>query len=106
MDTSESEATMRTSRDTTGRRSRVERGIYRQPNGRYTVCFMLDGRPTFRTVGYDLDGARRERRAFVEAARRGVLASTPRLRFGQAAWSMSARSSHALVAARHLDGSG
>ncbi len=46
---------------------------------------MLDGRPAFRTVGYELDAARRERRAFVEAARWGVLASTPRLRFGQAA---------------------
>jgi integrase len=63
----------------------VERGIYRQPNGKYTVCFMLDGKPTFRTVGYELDAARRERRALVEAARWGVIAPTPRLRFGQAA---------------------
>jgi hypothetical protein len=27
------------------RRLRVERGIYQQPNGRYAVCFMADGRP-------------------------------------------------------------
>lgn len=74
-----------TSRDTTGRRSRVERGIYRQPNGKYAVCFMLDGKLTFRTVGYELDTARQERQAFVEAARWGVLASAPRLRFGQVA---------------------
>lgn len=36
-------------------------------------------------VGYKLEAARRERRAFVEAARRGVIASKPRLRFGQVA---------------------
>jgi hypothetical protein len=38
-----------------GRRVRVERGIYRQANGKYVVCFMLDGKPRFRTVGYDLE---------------------------------------------------
>lgn len=63
------------------RRMRVERGIYRQRNGKYAVCFMLDGRPRFRTVGYDLDVARAERRAFIEAARWGVIAAAPRLRF-------------------------
>ena len=67
------------------RRVCVEQGIYRQPNGKYAVCFMLDGRPTFRTVGYELDAARRERRAFVEAVRWGVIASAPRLRFGRVA---------------------
>jgi Phage integrase, N-terminal SAM-like domain len=73
-------------RTTAGRR-RVERGIYLQPNGKYAICFMLDGRPHFRTLGYDLDVARAERQTFVEAARWGVLAATPRLRFGQvAAW--------------------
>jgi hypothetical protein len=30
---------------------RVERGIYRQANGKYVLCFMLDGKPWFRTVG-------------------------------------------------------
>ncbi len=67
------------------RRERVERGIYRQPNGRYAVCFMLRGKLTFRTVGYELDAARRERRVYVEAVRRGVLAAPPRLGFAQAA---------------------
>lgn len=61
------------------------RGKGGKPNGKYIVCFMLDGKLTFRTVGYELDAARRERRAFVEAARWGVIASRPRLRFGQAA---------------------
>jgi len=28
-------------------RVRVEHGVYLQPNGRYAVCFMLDGRPRF-----------------------------------------------------------
>jgi integrase len=62
-------------------RVRVERGIYRQPNGKYAVCFMLDGKPTFRTVGYDLAIARAERQTFVDAARWGVIAAAPRLRF-------------------------
>jgi hypothetical protein len=35
-------------------RIRVERGIYRQHNGKYAVCFMVDGKPRFRTVGHDL----------------------------------------------------
>lgn len=35
------------------RRERVERGIYRQANGKYPVCFMLAGKPRFRTVAGD-----------------------------------------------------
>lgn len=62
------------------RRVRVERGIYRQANGKYVVCFMLDGKPRFRTAGYDLDLARAQRLSFVRAARFGVLAAAPRLR--------------------------
>jgi integrase len=42
-------------------RVRVERGVYRQPNGKYAVCCMLAGKPRFRTVAGDLDAARRER---------------------------------------------
>jgi len=68
-----------------GRRVRVERGIYRQPSGKYVVCFMLDGRPRFRTVGFDLELAREQRRAFMRSAQFGVLAATPRLRFGMVA---------------------
>jgi integrase len=74
-------------RKTTGRwsRERVERGIYRQPNGRYAVCFMLAGRPRFRTVAGDLDAARRERELLVAAAEAGALAVAPRLRFATVA---------------------
>jgi hypothetical protein len=42
----------------TRRRVRVERGVDRQTNGKYAVCFMLDGRPRFRSVEGDLDAAR------------------------------------------------
>jgi len=62
------------------RRVRVERGIYRQANGKYVVCFMLDGRPRFRTVGHDLELARAQRLSFMRAARFGVVAAAPRLR--------------------------
>ena len=62
------------------RRVRVERGIYRQVNGKYVVCFMLDGRPRFRTVGADLELARAQRLSFMRAARFGVVAAAPRLR--------------------------
>jgi Phage integrase, N-terminal SAM-like domain len=67
------------------RRVWVERGIYRERNGKYAVCFMLAGKPTFRTVGYELSTARQERRTFIEAARWGVVATAPALRFGQTA---------------------
>jgi len=32
------------------RRTRLERGIYRQSNGAYAVCVMVDGRARFRTL--------------------------------------------------------
>jgi integrase len=67
------------------RRVRVERGVYRQRNGKYAVCFMLDGKPRFRTVGYDLDVAREERAALIEAARWGVIPAAPQLRFAKVA---------------------
>jgi hypothetical protein len=67
------------------RRVRVERGIYKQPNGKYAVCFMLDGRPRFRTVGYDFEVAREQRRTLGEAARYGVVATAPQLRFERVA---------------------
>jgi integrase len=68
-----------------GRRVRVERGIYRQPNGKYAVCFMLDGKARFRTVGYDVALARTEREILVRAASYGVLATAPKLRFATVA---------------------
>lgn len=78
----ESEATMRASRCKTTTRRRVERGIYRQPNGRYAVCFMVAGKPRFRTIGDDLDAARAARTSLIEAARRGEVPVAPNLRFG------------------------
>jgi len=65
----------------TRRRVRVERGIYRQANGKYAVCCRHAGRLRFRTVGFDLDLARRERVALIAAAQRGLEPVSPRLRF-------------------------
>ena len=39
------------------RRTRVERGIYRQPNGNYAVCARHAGRLHFRTCGRDIEAA-------------------------------------------------
>lgn len=46
---------------------------------------MLEGRPRFRAVGFDLELAREQRRAFMRVAQFGVLAATPRLTFGMVA---------------------
>jgi integrase len=62
-------------------RVRVERGIYRQPNGKYAVCWRHAGRLRFRTVGFDLGGARRERLALIAATREGDVPVSPGLRF-------------------------
>ena len=68
-----------------GRRVRVERGVYRQPNGKYAVCFMLDRRPRFRTVDGDLDAARSARARLAVAAQAGLVAACPRLTFATVA---------------------
>jgi hypothetical protein len=73
------------------RRVAVERGIYHQGNGKYAVCLMVAGKPHFRTIGYDLGAARRERAALIEAARRGALAISPQLRFATVAGRWLAR---------------
>ena len=57
----------------TRRRVRLEPGVYRQPNGKYAVCFMLDGKPRFRTVDGDLDAARGARARLAVAAQAGLL---------------------------------
>ena len=67
------------------RRVRVERGIYRQPNGRYAVCFMSRGRPRFRAVDGDIDGARRQRALLIAAAQAGIVSASPRLLFATVA---------------------
>jgi integrase len=63
------------------RRVRVERGIYRQPNGTYAVCWRHAGRLRFRTVGFDLAAARRARPALIAATHEGKVPVSPRLRF-------------------------
>jgi integrase len=67
------------------RRARVERGIYLQPNGNYTVCFMAAGKPRFRAVGADLHEARAARAWLIQCAKRGEVPVSPRLRFGMVA---------------------
>ncbi len=67
------------------RRVRIERGIYLQPNGKLAVCFQVDGRPRFRTVGYDLEEARSSRADLIAAGRRGEVPASPRLTFGTVA---------------------
>jgi integrase len=62
-------------------RVRVERGIYRQPNGKYAVCWRHAGRLRFRTIGFDLAEARRKRLALIAATREGSVPVSPRLRF-------------------------
>jgi integrase-like protein len=66
-------------------RVRVERGIYRQPNRKYAVCWRHAGRLRFRTVGFDLAAARLERLALIAATREGKVPVSPRLRFETAA---------------------
>jgi integrase len=62
-------------------RVRVERGIYRQRNGKYAVCWRHAGRLRFRTVGFDVVEARCERLALIAATREGSVPVSPRLRF-------------------------
>ena len=63
------------------RRVRVERGIYRQPNGKYAVCCRRAGRLRFRTVGFDLAAARDQRTAPIAAVESGAVPGSPHLRF-------------------------
>jgi len=88
---------------TPGRRVRIERGIYRQPNGKYAVCFMHEGKPRFRTVGYDLALARRERETLSRAASFGVLACAPRLSFAKLAGFWLARFEHRVRAGQRRE---
>jgi integrase len=62
-------------------RTRVERGIYRQPNGKYAVCARRDGVLRFRTAGWDLAVARRQRAELVKNLQEGRVPASPRLRF-------------------------
>jgi integrase len=80
------------------RRTRVERGIYRQPNGKLAVCARRAGRLHFRTAGRDLGAARRARAELVAALAAGRVPASPRLRFDTVAARWSERFA-AMVAA-------
>jgi integrase len=69
-----------------GRRVRVERGIYRQKNGKYAVCVRVDRRARFRTLeAATLVEARRQRELLQSVARLGELPLSPRLTFAEVA---------------------
>ena len=69
-----------------GRRVRIERGIYQQPNGKYAVCVRADGRACFRTLeAATLVEARRQRELLQRAGLRGDLPLSPRLTFAEVA---------------------
>jgi hypothetical protein len=66
------------------RRVRVERGIYRQKNGKYAVCVRVDGRARFRTLqAATLVEARAQREVLQRAGRLGDLPLSPRLTFAE-----------------------
>jgi hypothetical protein len=80
------------------RRTRIERGIYRQPNGKYAVCARRAGRLHFRTAGRDLGAARRAREELIAALAAGQVPASPRLRLDTVAARWSERF-EAMVAA-------
>lgn len=57
------------------RRVRVERGIYRQPNGRYAVCVTTAGWTRFRTVDAETLGGAKAARAPPDTQRAGRVAA-------------------------------
>jgi len=62
-------------------RVRVERGIYRQRNGKHAVCWRHAGRLRLRTVRFAVAEARCARPALIAATREGKLPLSPRLPF-------------------------
>lgn len=66
-------------------RVRVERGIYRLPNGKYAVSARRAGRLRSRTVGSDLALARTARESLIASLEAGLEPVSPRLRFGTVA---------------------
>src|SRR5207237_2560464 len=67
------------------RRTRVERGIYRQQNGTYGVYLIVDGKPRYKTVGCKLAEARRQRDLLSAKAQRGELPAPTRLTLAELA---------------------
>jgi hypothetical protein len=70
----------------TWRRTRIERGVYMQPNGKYTVCVRVGGKPRVRTVdAATVAEARRQRLLLTAAAHSGELVLTPTVTFAEVA---------------------
>src|SRR5439155_16236634 len=69
----------------TMKRTRVERGIYRQQNGCYGVYVMVAGKPRFKAVGPKLAEARRQRQLLSAKAELGQLAPPDRTTFAELA---------------------
>src|SRR5919197_3974283 len=68
------------------RRTRIERGIYLQANGKYAACVMVKGRPRFRTLAVGtLADARRQRKLLYTTHGVIELPLSPRLTFGEIA---------------------
>jgi integrase len=67
------------------KRTRVERGLYRQQNGTYGVYLLVDGTPRYKTVGVKLGEARRQRDLLASKAHTGLLPPPSRLTFAQLA---------------------
>jgi integrase len=65
------------------RRARVERGIYRQANGRYAVCVRVDGKLYSKTVGTKIAEARRQRDLLSAKAQQGELPQPTRITFAE-----------------------
>ena len=68
------------------RRTRVERGIYEQPYGKYAACVIVDGRPRFRRLSAATLGEARGQRELLQAVGQiGELPLSPRLTFAEVA---------------------
>jgi len=67
------------------KRTRVERGLYRQQNGTYGVYLLVDGKPRYKTVGIKLAEARRQRDLLASKAHTGQLPAPTRLTFAELA---------------------
>src|ERR687885_653947 len=67
------------------KRTRVERGLYRQQNGTYGAYLLVDGKPRYKTVGVKLGEARGQRDLLASKAHTGLLPPPTRLTFVQLA---------------------
>lgn len=67
------------------KRTRVERGLYRQANGNYGIYLLANGRLHWKTVGTKLSEARRQRELLGAKAQRGELPVRCTLTFAELA---------------------